>query len=94
MKDYVCACTVGFTNDIPLVDVSYMEGTGGGPELTLALLPRSEQIVLLEMTSRVHVDHLDKMLEVATKGCKDMYAVLDQAVREHIGYLGSSISFE
>jgi len=94
MKDYVCACTAGFASETPLVDVSYMEGAGGGPELILAILPRSEQIVLLEMTSRVHVDHLEKMLEVASKGCKDMYAVLDQAVREHTGRLGIALGFE
>lgn len=94
MKDYVCACAVGFANDTPLVDVSYIEGMGGGPELILALLPRSEQIVLLEMNSRLHVDHLEKMLEVATKGCKDTYAILDQAVREHITILGTSLGYE
>ena len=52
--------------DTPLVDVSSLEATTGGPELTMAAHPKSGQIVLLEMSHRwpKHLDtrtpdHLD-----------------------------------
>ncbi|KAL3184895.1 hypothetical protein MRX96_030788 [Rhipicephalus microplus] len=74
LKDYVCACSVGF------VDV--------------AVLPKSQQMVLLEMTSRVHVDNLQKMLDAAVKGCIDVHAILDSQVKEHTALVGSCIGWE
>ncbi|XP_075437024.1 exosome complex component RRP41 [Ascaphus truei] len=84
MRDYVCACSAGFIEDTPLADLSYVEEASGGPQLALALLPKSEQIALLEMNARLHEDHLEKVMDAASKACKDVYAVLDQAVREHL----------
>ncbi|XP_029442004.1 exosome complex component RRP41 [Rhinatrema bivittatum] len=84
MRDYVCACSTGFIEDTPLVDLSYVEEAAGGPQLALALLPKSEQIALLEMNSRLHEDHLEKVLDAASKACRDVYAVLDRVVREHV----------
>ncbi|KAK6174649.1 hypothetical protein SNE40_017885 [Patella caerulea] len=84
LKDYVCACSAGFVNDTPIVDISYLEESGGGPELIVTILPKSEQIVFLEQNSRLHEDNLSKVLDVASKGCKDIYAILDRAVRDHV----------
>ena len=55
LVDYVTACTASLvtdTVDTPLVDVSNMESMTGSPELTVAVHPRSGQIVLLEMSHR------------------------------------------
>lgn len=84
MRDYVCASSAGFIEDTPLVDLSYIEEAAGGPQLALALLPKSDQIALLEMNSRLHEDHLERVMDAVTKACKDVYAVLDQVVREHL----------
>ncbi|NP_001088679.1 exosome component 4 S homeolog [Xenopus laevis] len=83
MRDYVCACSAGFIEDTPLADLSYVEEATGGPQLALALLPKSDQIALLEMNSRLHEDHLERVMEAVSKACKDVYTVLDQVVREH-----------
>ncbi|XP_066290141.1 exosome complex component RRP41-like [Branchiostoma lanceolatum] len=84
MKDYVCACTAGFIQDSPLLDISYVEESAGAPFLTVAMMPKSEQIVLLEMNSRLHADNMEKVLDLATQGCKDVFAVLDRHVRDHV----------
>ncbi|KAL3859094.1 hypothetical protein ACJMK2_009327 [Sinanodonta woodiana] len=84
MKDYVCACSASFVKDCPIVDINYLEESSGGPELIVATLPKSSQIVFLEMNSRLHEDNLSKVLDVAVKGTKDVYQVLDNAVRDHI----------
>ncbi|KAK8776618.1 hypothetical protein V5799_030039 [Amblyomma americanum] len=83
LKDYVCACSVGFVDDVPLVDISHLEESMRGPELTVAVLPKSQEMVLLEMTSRVHVDNLQKMLDAGVKGCTDVHAIFDSRVKEH-----------
>lgn len=84
MRDYVCACSAGFIEDTPLADLNYVEEATGGPQLALALLPKSEQIALLEMNARLHEDHLEAILQAASKACKDVYAILDQVVRQHL----------
>ncbi|XP_064410076.1 exosome complex component RRP41 [Latimeria chalumnae] len=84
MRDYVCACSAGFIEDTPLVDLSYIEESAGGPQLALALLPKSDQIALLEMNARLHEDHLEKVVDAAAKACRDVYSVLDRVVREHV----------
>ncbi|XP_078541638.1 exosome complex component RRP41 [Lissotriton helveticus] len=84
MRDYVCASSVGFIEDTPLADLSYVEEAAGGPQAALALLPKTDQIALLEMNSRLHEDHLERVIDAASKACKDVYAVLDSVVREHL----------
>ncbi|XP_078285810.1 exosome complex component RRP41 isoform X1 [Rhinoraja longicauda] len=84
MRDYVCACSTGFLEDTPLTDLSYVEESAGGPQVALALLPKSQQIALLEMNSRLHQDHLEKVVDAAVRACRDVYAVLDRVVREHV----------
>lgn len=91
LKEYVCACTASLANnDIPMVDVSHQEEVIGGPTLTVAALPMSGKIVLMEMSQRFHLDHLPKVLEKALQGCKDIKTILDEAVRRHVEDFGHS----
>ncbi|XP_064485220.1 exosome complex component RRP41-like [Ornithodoros turicata] len=94
LKDYVCACAVGFVDGVPLADISHLEETMGGPVLTVALLPKTQQIVLLEMTSKVHADYLESMLAAAEKGCTDVHAIFDSYVKERTAQVGSCIGWE
>ena len=66
------------------VDVSSLENSTGGPELTVAALPKSGEIVLLEMSQRFHLDHLEKVMDVALKGCKDIHSILDLVIQKHV----------
>jgi exosome complex component RRP41 len=66
------------------VDVSSLESSTGGPELTVAALPKSGEIVLLEMSQRFHLDHLEKVMDVALQGCKDIHSILDLVVLKHV----------
>ncbi|KDR24253.1 Exosome complex exonuclease RRP41, partial [Zootermopsis nevadensis] len=85
MKEYMVACTASLGNgDVPLVDISHLEENSGGPNLTVAALPLSGQVALMEMSQRFHLDHLPKVVECALQGCRDIHQILDQAVRRHI----------
>lgn len=91
LKEYVIACTASLANgDVPLVDISYQEEIMGGPSLTVAALPISGNVVLMEMSQRFHLDHLQKVMETALQGCRDIRVILDQAVKNHIAEIGSS----
>jgi len=84
MKDIVCASSAGFMDEAAVVDVNHVEESHGGPVVIVALLPKSEQIALLEVNGRLHEDHLDRVMDVALKGCKDVYECLERSVREHV----------
>lgn len=91
IKEYVCACTASLANnDIPMLDISYQEEIMGGPTLTVAALPISGKIVLMEMSQRFHLDHLQKVLEKALQGCRDIKLILDEAVKLHVRDVGCS----
>ena len=82
MRDYVCACTVGFVDETPLADLCFAEESGSS--LALALLPRGGQIALLQMDARLHQDHLEALMEAAMTACKGVSKVLDEVVRQHL----------
>lgn len=91
IKEYVCACTASLANnEVPMLDISHEEEVLGGPTLTIAAMPISGKIVLMEMSQRFHLDHLEKVLNKALEGCKDIRQILDEAVRLHLRDLGSS----
>jgi exosome complex component RRP41 len=75
-----------------LIDLNYIEEGSGAPNFILALLPNLDQIVLLESSSRMHVDHLDKMIESATSGCKDIYEILNKYVKTHVAQMAKNFS--
>ncbi|PNF25704.1 Exosome complex component RRP41 [Cryptotermes secundus] len=94
MTEYVVACTASLANgDVPLVDVSNLEENSGGPNLTVAALPLSGQVALMEMSQRFHLDHLPKVVECALQGCRDIHQILDQAVRRHTEMSGSALGW-
>ena len=84
LKDYVCACSSSFINDTAIVDINHLEESSGRPEFVVATLPKSEQMVFMSMNGRLHEDHLDKVMDTAIKGCKDIHDILEAAVRSHV----------
>lgn len=51
----------------------------------MAILPKTEQIVFLQVNGRLHEDHLSKVMDMGIKGCKDVHSLMENAVRDHIG---------
>ncbi len=94
LKDYVCACSASYINDNPVVDINYLEESSGSPEVMVATLPRSSQIVFLEMNGRLHEDHLNKVLDKAIEGSKDIYNILDRSVRDHVAEVSMATSHD
>ena len=94
MKDFVCACSSSYISDTPIVDTNHLEETSGGPEIIVASLPKSDQMVFIEMNGRLHEDHLSKVIDTAVKGCKDVHDILDRAVRSHVTEMSSALGWD
>nr|CAG4650408.1 EOG090X0BHT [Sida crystallina] len=89
LKDSVVSCTASLVKNTPLVDVNNVEQSGGSPELVVSILPHSGEIVYMSLTQRFHLDHLSQVLDTATKGCKDVGAILNLVVKGHMTKLGN-----
>ncbi|XP_021188073.3 exosome complex component RRP41 [Helicoverpa armigera] len=89
MREYVTACSasIAITDDQKqhlLVDVNKGEEAAGCAVLTVACLPDTGKIAVLDLTHRVHMDHFEKVLNTAIQGCKDIKVVLDKALRQYL----------
>lgn len=45
----------------------------------------------MSLTERFHLEHLDKVLDTAMKGCKDIAAILQEIMKGHLVKLDSSL---
>ncbi|XP_014271122.1 exosome complex component RRP41 [Halyomorpha halys] len=89
LREYVIACTASLgSGNVPMVDISNLEESLGGPTLTVAVLPRSSQIALIDMSQRFHLDFLEPVLKMAMKGCDYTFKVLDMAVESYLSEIG------
>ncbi|CAG8459087.1 7340_t:CDS:2 [Ambispora gerdemannii] len=84
MRDYVCACTAGCFDKQPVLDLNNTEESSDSPELTVAILPRSGKVTLLQMESRLHVEKFESVMNLATEGCKAIYKILDKSIRDNM----------
>lgn len=83
MKEMVTACSVGFVDSTPLLDLNFMERTGGGPLLQVAMYPHSEKIALLQMENKLPLENLEEVVALGKEGCKKIADVLKQKVHAH-----------
>ncbi|KAL1132265.1 hypothetical protein AAG570_010222 [Ranatra chinensis] len=91
MKEYVVCCTASLGNgNVPMLDITHLEETLGGSTLTVAMMPHSKQIALLDLSDRFHVDYLEDVMSLAQKGCDEIYKILDNEVRLHMIETGSA----
>ncbi|XP_075986273.1 exosome complex component Ski6 [Anticarsia gemmatalis] len=88
LRAYACACSasMAWLNGEPeaLVDVGHVEEAAGGVVLTVASLPSTGSIGLLEQSHRLHMDYFNIVMSRAMQGCRDIEVILDKAVREHL----------
>ncbi|KAI7858382.1 Exosc4 protein [Circinella umbellata] len=87
MIDYVCACSAGCIDKVPVLDLNSLEESSDTPELTVAILPRTGKVNLVEMESRLHIEKLESVTELASQGCMQVHKVLDSVIRENTEYL-------
>ncbi|PHJ15150.1 3 exoribonuclease domain 1 domain-containing protein [Cystoisospora suis] len=84
MKDLVVAVQSAYLqkSEISLLDPSRSELQTASPTLTLALLSSSEDIVLMQMNSKVSMSAFEKMYEACRSGCREIAEAMKATVRE------------
>lgn len=60
-----------------------MHGTGGGPDISVAMHPNLNRLVLLQMDGKLAPDVFEECVALATDGCKAVASVMRQELIRH-----------
>lgn len=85
MKDMVVGCAAGKVNDEIVLDLSEKEDKEGQADVPVAIMPRTEEITLLQSDGNLTEDEFDKALNLAIKGCNQISEVQKEALKSRYG---------
>ncbi len=82
MKSFVTACSAGFVDSTPIIDLNYNERSAGGPELLVAVHPKTGKIIASTLDNKLPLQSMADVLSLAVKGATSVYLTLKQEVKE------------
>ncbi|NOZ82039.1 MAG: exosome complex exonuclease Rrp41 [Candidatus Micrarchaeota archaeon] len=82
MKDLVSSCAAGKVDGEIILDVAGLEDNYGEVDMPVAMTPRDENIVLLQIDGILTKEEFEKALDLARKGCKKVYEAQKAALKE------------
>ncbi|KAI8812446.1 ribosomal protein S5 domain 2-type protein [Cladochytrium replicatum] len=94
MTDYVCACSAGFVNDAPILDLNYIEENAEVPTLTIGTLVKSGKLTLVTSEHKLHMDHFETIVQLACEGSKQIGEVMDETIRNSTKRMALAASTE
>ncbi|KAG0143486.1 hypothetical protein CROQUDRAFT_134963 [Cronartium quercuum f. sp. fusiforme G11] len=82
ITDYVVAVSVASlsTPYVPLLDISNTEQSDL-PHLTVATLPRSQKVTLVQLEARLNIETFEAILKVGVEACSVLTTEMDREVR-------------
>lgn len=81
MKDLVAACAAGKVDGHIVLDLNDVEDKEGEADLPLAMMPNRKLITLLQMDGSVTLEEFEQLVELAIKGCNEIYNLQKKALR-------------
>ncbi|MEW6069449.1 MAG: exosome complex exonuclease Rrp41 [Candidatus Thermoplasmatota archaeon] len=81
MRDLVPACAVGKIEGQLVVDLSKEEDNSGEADVPIAIIPRTKEILLLQMDGRLTFEEFDRALKVGFEACNKINELQKQALR-------------
>jgi exosome complex component RRP41 len=85
MRDLVPACAAGKVGGEVVLDLFDIEDNYGEADLPVALIPKNNRITLLQMDGNFTKKEFEKALDLAIKGCMQIYELQKKALRERYG---------
>ncbi|HDS58999.1 MAG TPA: exosome complex exonuclease Rrp41 [Thermoplasmatales archaeon] len=80
MEDIPVACAAGKVGDTVVLDLMGEEDQEGQADVPLAIAPRTENILLLQMDGHLTVEEFDRALELAMNGCQQIATMQREAL--------------
>ena len=82
MRDLVCACAAGKAADTIILDVNNEEDQAGQADMPIGYMPSLGKITLLQLDGVLTTDEYKKCIELGLEGCKQVYEIQKNALRE------------
>lgn len=90
MKDVVASCAAGYLDSTVLLDMNYMEDSGGGPDVAVAIHSKLDKVVVLQMDNKLPLETLETVIELAVEGCKAVTAFMREQLLARTQRLASA----
>ena len=84
MSDMIVACSAGFIKQQLHQDLTQVEQSAGGAYLPVAMKARSEEIVFMQLDSRLSVDNIEEALKTAIDGGRKIRTILQTGIRDRM----------
>ena len=84
VRDLMAACAAGYLDSTSILDMNYMEDSGGGPDVAVAIHPNLNKTVLLQMDNKITVDVFEGVYGLAEQGCKAVAQYMRQQLLTHV----------
>ncbi len=81
MKDMVPSVAVGKINDQVVLDLCKEEDNYGQADLPVAILPRTGEVLLMQMDGHMTIDEFNRAVEYGVGACEKIYALQKDALR-------------
>ena len=82
MKDMVASCAAGKAGGEVIVDMMKEEDNYGEADVPVAIIPRKNEVVLLQMDGKLTNDEFKKAFSMAIEGCKHVYEIQKKALMD------------
>ncbi|UCG69126.1 MAG: exosome complex exonuclease Rrp41 [Thermoplasmata archaeon] len=82
MKDLIVSCAFGKVAGNVVLDLLKDEDFHGDADVPMAIVPRTEEIVLLQMDGHLTVDELNNGMQMVMKACQYIYGLQREALRK------------
>lgn len=81
IRDLVCSCSVGKIDGQIVLDVRGNEDQEGEVDIPIAMIPKEDKIVLLQLDGIISKEEFLKALTLGKKGCMDVYNKLKETLK-------------
>jgi exosome complex component RRP41 len=81
MKALVTACAAGKIEDKVVLDLGKLEDNAGQADLPIAIIPPTDEIVLMQMDGHLTPDEFRQAKEMAMKACHEIYELQKDALK-------------
>ncbi|RLG21116.1 exosome complex exonuclease Rrp41 [Candidatus Micrarchaeota archaeon] len=82
MKSLITACAAGKIDGKVVLDLGKLEDNFGEADLPIAYMPRTKELVYLQMDGDLTKDEFKEALRLALKGCDEIYRIQRDALKK------------
>jgi len=87
MKDIVAACAAGKMDGTLILDLGDYEDKKGESDIPVAYMPKLDEVTLLQMDGIMTVEEMEKAIQMAIEGCKQIYEIQRDALKKKYGMI-------